>query len=261
MRYVNMKKTKIVIKSIALVLILTFLVLFSVIFWPFVPSDEPWLENYEGPAFSMRFISDKIPVEEQMAILADLNYTVNPEISGLYDDWLRTKGWENRILERYPFWLIFTSLGLEDMDENGQAVYFSDSTYCLEHKIYSRTQSSDLDDYVKILEQINRISGGELDIRNVDAQYYLLGGRIVLSYELNGEPFKWSIRSSQFFNGNVVKVISEYSKKDEYDKNLYWLHDEQGVHIVYRTYDEIMKLYEVTGINFFGPDSNQLTIP
>lgn len=255
-----MKKTKIIIKSIVLVLILSFFVLFSVIFWPFVPSDEPWLENYEGPAFSMRFISDKISVEEQMAILADLDYTVKPEVSELYDDWLHT-GWGDSILERYPFWLIFTSLGWEDIDANGQVVYFSDSTYCLKHKIYSRSGPSDLDDYVKILEQINRISGGELDIRNVNAQYHSLGGRIVLSYELNGEPFKWSIRSSQFYNGNVVKVISEYSKNDEYDKNLYWLHDEQGVHIVYRTYDEIMQLNEATGINFFGPDSNQLTIP
>lgn len=231
-----------------------------VIYWPFVPSDEPWLEDYEGPEFSMRFISDRIPVEEQMAIWADLNYTVNPEISELYDDWLRTDGWSDSVLERYPFWLTFTSLGREVTDENGQVVYVSNSTYCLKHKIYSRAQPSELD-YMKILEQINRISGGELDIRNVDAHYYPLGGRIVLSYELNGEPFKWSIRSSQFYNGNVVKGISEYSKNDKYDKNLYWQHDEQGVHIVYRTYKEIMQLYEVTGINFLGPDSNQLTFP
>lgn len=255
------RKTKIIIKSIVLILILSFLILFLVIFWPFVPSDEPWIEDYEGPAFSMRFISDRVPVEEQLAVLADLNYTVNPETAELYEDWLHKDRWDGNILERYPFWLIFTTLGLEGIDENGQVVYFSDSTYCLEQKIYSRSQPSYLDDYVKILEQINRISSGELDIRNVDAQYHSLGGRIVLSYELNGELFKRSIRNSQFFNGNVVKVISEYSKDDEYDKNLYWLHDEQGVHIVYRTYEEIVQLYEVTGINFLGPDNNQLTIP
>ena len=256
-----MKKAKKIIITIVLVFILSFLVLISVIYWPFVPSDEPWLEDDEEPGFSMRFISDRIPVEEQIEILADLNYTVNPKIAELYYDWLRTEGWSDSTLERYPFWLVFTSLGQGKTDENGQVTYFSDSTYCLERKIYSRTvQPSELD-YVKILEQINRISGGDLDIHNVAAHYYSLGHRIVLSYELNGEPFRWSIRSSQFFNGNIVKVISEYSKNDEYDKDLYWMHDEQGVHIVYRTYDEIMQLNEVTGINFLGPDSNQLAIP
>jgi len=255
-----MKKIKTIITAILMVLILSFLVLLSVIYWPFVPSDEPWLEDYDGEGFSMRFISDEVPVEEQIAILADLDYTVNPEMSELYYDWLRTEGWDDSVLEVYPFWLVFTSLGWGRTDENGQAAYFSDSTYCLERKIYSRSQPEELD-YIKILEQVNRISGGDLNICNVEAQYYKLGDRIVLSYELNGEPFKWSIRSSQFYNANVVKVVSEYSKNDKYDKNLYWQHDEQGVHIVYRTYDEIVQLNEVTGINFLGADGDQLLIP
>ncbi len=254
-----MKKAKKSTKILLLILITPIFLFILVRGWPFVPSDEPWLERYDGMGFSMRFTSDRIPVEEQRTILADLNYTINPEVSEIYYEWLHTDGWDDSILERYPFWLLFTSLGREITDENGQVIYFSDSTYCLEKYPESPQPAESI--YVLMFEQINRISGGELNIDNVDVKYSSLGGRIILSYELNGEPYKWSIKGSRDYNPNILKEISECSKNDMHDKNLYWQDDEQGIHIVYRTDDEIKQLYEVTGINFLGADSSQLVIP
>lgn len=256
------KLKKIAIITIGLVSLLLILILYLILDWPFVPSDEPWLEKYEETGNSVRFISDEIAVEEQISILADLDYMCIPEMLELYNDRLYRE-WPEHILERYPFWLTFTTLGREEIDENGNVLYFSDNSYSFA-SLYDIDPELMGMTYVKTIEQINRISGGELDIQNVNAQYYPLGYRIVISYELNGESFKWSTRRSNYinyYNANIINVISEYSKNDKYEKNLYWMHDDQGIHIVYRTYDEIIQLYEVTGINFLGMDRNQLVIP
>ncbi len=66
------------------------LISITYILWPFIPADEQRIKLYQewGNNGAIRVVSEKVPVVEQIAVLADLGYGVNPEMAESFDNHL-----------------------------------------------------------------------------------------------------------------------------------------------------------------------------
>ena len=225
---------------------------------PIPPKDEPWLLIYRetGNNSSIRFISDKqIPLSNQLAALYQLGFVPKDDMRESYERRLIEDGWTDFDYEYYPYWLALTALGWEEENDKGELFPYSDMIYC-----FDAWDSNEPENHFHTLSQIERLSSNEIPLSNIQSGRKRYTRRMWVSYELNGELFKWSVPRGRIYNPLIIDKICKFSMMDTYDKNLYWRHDEQGIHLVYTTREILNQLYNETGISFFGLDDNQIRL-
>ena len=173
----------------------------------------------------------------------------------------------------YPYWLVFTALGYEynaldpsDYEyeinyrkpplDREEVAHYSDSVFN-----FKRNYCYTPEHYVYILGQIERISGGEIVLENIECRRVLGIGRMEISFTLDGQGYKFSIPGDRKrFNPEIITVIGDLAGEGSGGKMLFWNGDEQGVHIVYTTKETLNELAEQTGINFWGLDDAQTAL-
>lgn len=258
------------IAIIIIILLITYFVL------NVAPADEPWIAKerdvYNDTAV-IRVIQENSPSsQEQIELLKEIGFYANLVDEEFFKEQLYYN-WDEESLRRYPYWLVFTALGMEyDLNEpsNYEAVinyrssplireeiaHYSDSTFN-----FMRNYCYTPEHYVYIINQVNRISKGQIDLKNVKSGRVLGFGRLWVSFTLNGTDYKFSIPGARKrFNPEILTVIGELAGADENDNMLFWNVDEQGVHIVYCSKDTLIRLKEKTGINFWGLDDGQVPL-
>lgn len=240
------------------------------------PADAPWIaeEGYDyGGDVVIRVVQDAAPsVQTQIDMLKELGFSADQVDEQFFLEQLYAM-WDEWILLRYPYWLVFTALGSEyDMldpeNPEGSINYREPPLQREEIGHYSncvfnfmRVYCGTCEHYVYILDQINRISGGQIRLENIESGRALGFGRLWVSFTLNGVDYKYSIPEREGrFNPEILTVIGTLAGADGEGRMLFWNGDEQGVHIVYCTRDTLMQLAERTGINFWGLDSGQVAL-
>ena len=254
-----MKKRPLITAAVMLIVVLLIVLILPIPLPVIPPGDEPLLPVYKETGNGFRVVSNEIPVSEQLRTLYRLGFVPRDEMKDLFEARLTEDGWPEHVIEMYPYWLAFTALGWGHPAEDGEAVPYSDTTYC-----FSTWNNLTPESYAHTLSQIERLSDGEIPLKNVKSGRTSIVKRLWVSYELADVAYKWTIPDDifrnphQIYNPNIIDIISKYSASDEYGRDLFWMHDEQGFHLVYATEQSLMNLRDVTGINFFGPDDNQM---
>lgn len=240
------------------------------------PSDAPWIaeerEAYGGAAVLRVVQEDGPSVEEQIAVLEEIGFSADQVDNAFFLEQLYSN-WNEETLMRYPYWLVFTALGMEyDAEDPSnfeaeinyrpaplqreEIAHYSNSVFN-----FMRNYCYTPEHYVYILGQIERISAGRIALENIKSGRVLGIGRLWVSFTLNGTDYKFSIPGSRKrFNPEILTVIGALAGTDGGGKALFWNGDEQGVHMVYCTKDTLLQLAERTGINFWGLDGGQAAL-
>lgn len=269
------KKIEILAASTAAFLIfilLGILILACLLF--IAPKDAPYIarerESYDDGSAVIRVVQENSPTaDEQIAKLAELGFAADRVSDEFFKEQLLSM-WNEETLEMYPYWLIFTALGYEynslaPDDYEAEINYRKPPFSRAEIKPYSdcsfnfrRNYCYTPEHYVYILSQIERISGGEICLGNIECRRAFGIGRLEVSFTLESESYRYSIPGSRKrFNPEIITVIGELAGENDEGKKLYWNGDEQGVHIVYQDKETLTRLAEETGINFWGLDDAQ----
>jgi hypothetical protein len=218
------------------------------------PDDEPWLPLYNKPGIGASMPAKAefgmVSIENQVSTLSDLGYYPTKDRENKFKESLVNDKYVNNFYSIYPFITILAKLG--KIENN---IPYSDSVYSFDFL------SNDAN-YPDTLAQINRISQGEIDITDIQLTYKGFTRREVISFKINGDLCKRSIPykgRTWSYNPFIIDVISKYSAGDTFERNLYWRRDLFGLHIVYRTEQELIALKDKTGIDFLNPDDIGLT--
>lgn len=263
-------------KLLGLLLILAVFTLGFIVLSRTAPAGSQWLEAYQSPEYAViRVVEDgaRPTPEEQMETLAELGFAPAPDQREAFAYYLSAEvGWPQETLEQYPYWLCFTGLGAcyvpgdeyelgleypEDYARVADAVYFSDDIFHFPHHSFDEPEQ-----YVYVLSQVGRISGGAIQLEDMDGGRDLLG-RTWVSFTLNGETRRYLIRKeyNHWFNANLLTEVSELAGEGPDGRCLYWRDDSLGFDMVYRSRKELETLAERTGINFFGLSQGQIILP
>lgn len=241
------------------------------------PKDAPYIarerESYEGGSAVIRVVQeDSPPADEQIARLAELGFAADRVSDEFFKEQLLAL-WNEETLEMYPYWLVFTALGYEynaldpsDYEyeinyrkpplDREEVAHYSDSVFN-----FKRNYCYTPEHYAYILGQIERISGGEIVLENIECRRVLGIGRMEISFTLDGQDYKFSIPGDRKrFNPEIITVIGDLAGEGSGGEMLFWNGDEQGVHIVYTTNETLNELAEQTGINFWGLDDAQTAL-
>lgn len=261
---------------LGLLLILAVFVLGFLVLSRTAPAGSQWLEAYQSPEYAViRVVSEgtRPTPEEQLETLAETGFAPAQDQREAFESYLLgERGWPRETLERNPYWLCFTGLGFcyvpgdeyelgleypEDYARVADAVYFSDDIFHFPHHSFDEPEQ-----YVYVLSQVARISGGEIQLEAVEGGRDLLG-RTWVSFTLHGETRRYMIRReyNHWFNANLLTEVSELAGEGSDGRRLYWRDDELGFDMVYRSRRELETLAERTGINFFGLSQGQITLP
>lgn len=240
------------------------------------PPDAPWIAEeragYEGGPVIRVIQEGSPPVEEQIAVLAELGFAADQVDGGFFREQLYAQ-WDEETLLRYPYWLVFTALGME-YDSRDPSNYEAEINWRQpplqreEIAHYSNSVFNFMRNYCYtprhyeyILNQIGRLSGGQVVLENVRSGRVLGVGRLWVSFTLNGADYKFSVPgSAKRFNPEILTVVGELAGEDGEGRRLFWNGDEQGVHMVYCRRDTLVRLAERTGINFWGLDDSQAAL-
>lgn len=240
------------------------------------PPDAPWIakpQDEYSDAPIIRVIQEESPsVQSQIDTLKDLGFSADKVETEFFLQQLYSY-WPEETLMRYPYWLVFTALGME-YDANDPTNFEGEINYRpsplesenIEHYSdsvfnFMRNSCYTPEHYTYILSQIQRISGGEVVLDNIRSGRVLGIGRLWVSFSLDNVEYKFSIPSSgRRFNPEILTVVSDIAGENSDGKKIFWNGDEQGVHIVYCTKDTLLRLAEQTGINFCGLDDAQIEL-
>lgn len=238
------------------------------------PQDAVWLEAYDAPEGTTLPLAEPEGTPDaaaQLETLAALGFAPSEAEADAFQNYIFSEiGWPLETLEMYPYWLCFTALGacyvpgdVYDLDLSaeadfarvGEARWFSDDTMHIPHANFDSPEQ-----YAYVLSQLERITGGEIRLENIQA------GRCWpdrwISFDWNGETYAYRIQteSTNWFNANLLTEIDRLAGPGPEGQRLYWRDDALGFDITYRTPEALEALAEQTGISFTGLSRGQVPL-
>ena len=110
--------------------------------------------------------------------------------------------------EKSPYSLLYTVLGLETRKESSTPI-------TVQLWNFDTEAIEDHGDYVRILENLKRVSGGELAFQNIKDEVDIDKGSATVSFDLNGDHYDWNLQVNddwvdlQLFS-KIVELTEKY---------------------------------------------------
>jgi len=144
-------------------------------------------------------------VEEQLETFKRLGFKLNKgvDIRSLIERWGERTGFPKN-----PYFFLYIVLGSTTSEDpfipvTNQVWHFD--TECIE----------DHGDYVKILENLKRISSGELNFKNIEDYVDIREGKVSVSFDYKGKHYSWDLNvhddwvDEELFS-KIVKLTKEH---------------------------------------------------
>lgn len=163
---------------------------------------------------------------------------INPEVqeSDIFDRW-------TEVLDYYssPIEALYITLG--DSTEYEPYTNFSDSCWHFDMEAIEGEGS-----YVRILENLRRISNGDLDFQNItDYCNDDEDNKAWISFEFNGDRYKWELDvDDDWVDSYLFDKIQDLCRKYNKKGRLTYFSEGQGFVTSYLTEDEFNKIKEIT---------------
>ncbi|MFL9483064.1 hypothetical protein ACI6Q2_09840 [Chitinophagaceae bacterium LWZ2-11] len=172
--------------------------------------------------------------------LKEAGFKVNPGIndSDLIANWKETLQYHDN-----PIDALYITLG--DATRNKPYINFSDDCWHLDLESIEGAGS-----YVVILENINRISKGDLDFKEIkDYCNDNEDGKAWVSFTFNGDKYKWDLKvDNDWVDGYLFDKIQDLCKKYNKKGRLTFFPEGQAFVISYLTNQEFYKIKNATGL-------------
>jgi len=190
-----------------------------------------WLRSYKAhrdPATAFNAALDKL-------IAAGIK--INPEVqeTEIFDRW-------KEVLASYgPIEALYITLG--DSTEYEPYTNFSDSCWHIDLEAVEGEGS-----YVEILENLKRISNGDLDFQHItDYCNDDEDGKAWISFEFHGDKYKWDLEvDDDWVDSRLFDKIQDLCRKYNKKGRLTYFSEGQGFVTSYLTEDEFNRFDEVT---------------
>lgn len=197
--------------------------------------------------------SEYVSLDDQMRVLKDCGFTVINEealanrIQEIRDDWNAFLGTTD-YFERSPYTELFMAIAQGDIDTvTGEHTEFSTNIYGFDTECIDGETP-----YTSILKNLERFSDGILVFDNI-REKKIEGDDRAYSLELsvNGKEHHWqSGPLNGWFDGSLLDFLNTVLEKDNCNKRIYTMFEDQGVSIVFLTPEENEDIFMKTGIRF-----------
>jgi len=179
----------------------------------------------------------KIPLEK----LKTAGFVINPEAHeyDIFDRWKDVLDYCNSSVEA-----LYITLG--DQTDYKPYTDFSNSCWHFDLEAIEGEGS-----YVRILENLKRISNGDLDFQNItDYCNDDEDGKAWVSFEFNGDKYKWDLKvDDDSADGYLFDKIQDLCRKYNKKGRLTYFPEGQGFVTSYLTEDEFNKIKKITQLN------------
>ncbi len=152
--------------------------------------------------------------------------------------------WGREKLESEPFSLLYISLGTTVEREPWTPI----TNQCC---LFDTEAIEDNGAYIRIIENMKRISKGELDFKNIEDVVDWEQEKVSVSFELNGNKYDWDLEyNNDWVDANLFSRIVELTKSDNTNgKFTYYNTGGQDLVIGWSTDEELDKINKETGLD------------
>lgn len=197
---------------------------------------------------------DYVSLNEQVKILESLDISVSEECIRELEEWVAEDVQGREYVERNPFYRVLCYMGSPQYDwETWEIVAYPDGLYWFDRESYDLVT-----DYVNILNAVEHLSQGELDIEEItihdeDVNWEKVDGTLCISYTCNRNPYECVM----FVNGEwlseyVIRDLNDMLKQEMPEKRIYYCYDDgQGVMVFYKDADWEKEFEEKTNIDLY----------
>jgi hypothetical protein len=200
---------------------------------------------YLGYKFLSRYATYKLPLENPEPVfkaslnkLKDAGFAINPEAkeADIFDQWKSQLGGYGNPIEA-----LYVTLGANARLQ--PYAYFSNSCW---H--FYPDDFGEAGPYVGILENIRRISNGDLDFQNITySSNDDEDSKALVSFEFNGDKYKWDLPvdddwTDRYLFYKVQDLCRKYNKKGRFT----YFSEYPGFVTSYLTEDQFNKIREIT---------------
>jgi hypothetical protein len=202
---------------------------------------------YLGYRIFSRIRMAKAPSQDPASIfklsldkLKKAGLTINPGVqeADIFDRWTEVLAFYSNPVEA-----LYITLG--DRTEYDPFTDFSNSCWHFDLEAIEGEGS-----YVRILENLARISNGDLDFQNItDYCNDDEDGKAWVSFEFNGDKYKWDLKvDNDWADGHLFDKIQDLCKKYNKKGRLTYFSEGQSFVTSYLTEEEFNKINKITGL-------------
>jgi len=189
----------------------------------------------------------RMPVEEQIEVFKSLGIVVNEGID--IDKEISLSGDERSEYEREPFRQLIYILG-DDSHENLSSES-SNKPVSNQLMMLSFEQIERPGDYVAVLQDFNRITGGEFALENIQDEYDGESETVSVSFDFKGEHYCWDlVFDDDWLDGNLFVKLIKLGKKHGVKGGLYIYDGDTPSVLIWATQERIQRIAEKTGLDF-----------
>lgn len=196
---------------------------------------------------------DYLPLEQQLEVLEQLDFTFSQESLEYIQDWMTGEyaDYGRLYVEGYPYYELLMELGYPKYDEETwEVVEYSTQAYWLDFEGWDIAA-----DYIQILKGVAAMSDGELEFTDMKEDIYDVDwekgtGTIDVTFKCNGNTYKFEANvMNDWIDADFIGYINEVLDDEGYTKNLYACYDGgQGNVLFYRDEAWADKFVNLTGI-------------
>lgn len=181
----------------------------------------------------------KVSLDKQINVFKELGFTLNPGVS--YDQVIELAGKNN--LENEPYALLYYYYSIEI----GDSPWITTSNNCWH---FDMEYIEDEEAYVSILQNLERISNGELFFKNKSDVVDWDNERASVSFEIKGDKYNWELEfdydwADPNFFSMIVQLTEKYNTKGRFT---YYSDGGQDLIIGWATPNELNEIRDKTGL-------------
>jgi len=189
---------------------------------------------------SMKEKKDKISFDDQLSAFLDCGFQLNPGVGEFeLNQWPRT----TEEFENKPFSHLYQVLGQPVNRERmtpftNQCWFFN--LECVEGNGV----------YVNIMQNISRISNGELQFENLKDHVDFRKREAWISFDCNGEACKWDLKvDDDWADGEIFEMVQGLAEKYNTTKRFTYFDSGGSTFVLgYHSHEELKKLIKLTGL-------------
>ena len=152
----------------------------------------------------------EVSFEEQLSVFKNLGFVLNEGASeqDIIEKWGKEK------LENEPYSLFYMSLG----DEVDREPWTPITDQCWHFDVEAIDGEGA---YITIIEDLKRLSGGELNFENISDIVDWDNRKAAVSFELNGDKYSWDLKINRdyadpYLFSKIVKLTEKYKTKGRF---------------------------------------------